>query len=87
MKLKDGVIVQEMDDRVVLIDASSREDRFQGIINMNRTAAYIAQLLEKETTKEEIVKALTDKYDVSSEIADANAQKVIDQFHKVGLLM
>ena len=87
MKLKASVIVQEMDGRFVLIDADSGEDRFRGIINMNRTAAFIARLLEKETTKEDIVKALTDKYDVSPEVADANAQKVIDQFLKVGLLM
>ena len=87
MKLKDNVIVQEIDDRYVLVDTDAGDDHFHGIINMNRTAAYIAKLLEKETTKEDIVKALTDKYDVSPEIADANAQKVIDQFLKVGLLM
>lgn len=86
MKLKDGVIVNEMDGQVLAVDAGNDHERFNGMIRMNKSAGFIAGLLQKETSLDEIVRAMTEKYDVTEETAKVNAQKVIDAFQSAGLL-
>ena len=86
MKLKDGVLVNEIDGQVLAVDAGNGRERFSGLVRMNKTAGFVAELLQKETSLEEIVKAMTQEYDVTEEVARANAQKVIDAFAGAGLM-
>ena len=86
MKLKSGVILTEMDDKVVVVDASSGTDRFSGMLRLNRTAGFVAKLLEKDMEMDDVVKAMTEKYDVAEGVARENAQKVIDSLRDAGLL-
>ncbi|MBQ8117712.1 MAG: PqqD family protein [Lachnospiraceae bacterium] len=86
MQLKDGVIMNEMDGKFVAVDAGAGTERFNGILNLNKTAAFVVKQLEKETTLEEIVQAMTDQYDVTAEVAEENAKKVIEKLQSVGLL-
>ena len=86
MKLRDGMIMQEIDDQVVLVDGSESAERFNGVIRLNRTAAYVVRLLEQETSLEAIVRGLMDKYDVDAKNAKSNAEKVIESLKNAGLL-
>ena len=86
MKLKEGVLVNEIDDQVMAVDAGNGRERFSGLVRMNKTAGFVAELLQKETSLEEIVKAMTQEYDITEEVARANAQKVIDAFQGAGLM-
>ena len=86
MKLKEGVIVNEIDGQVMAVDAGSGRERFIGLVRMNKTAGFVAKLLEKETDMDAIVDAMTEKYDVTADVARINAQKVIEAFQGSGLL-
>ena len=86
MKLKEGVLVNEIDGQVLAVDAGNGRERFSGLVRMNKTAGFVAGLLQKETSLEEIVKAMTQEYDITEEVARANAQKVIDAFAGAGLM-
>lgn len=86
MKLRDGVIINEIDDQVMAVDAGNGHERFNGLIRMNKTAGFVAGLLQKETNLDEIVSAMTAKYDVAEEVARENARKVIEAFESAGLL-
>ncbi len=87
MRLKEGVIIQELDGKYVMVDGSETENRFHGIVNMNKTAAFVAHQLETEISMEGIVKAMTEKYEISEEVAEVNAKRVIDQLKRTGLLV
>lgn len=87
MKLRDGVLIQEMDGKYVMVDAGETENRFNGIVNMNKTAAFIAKQLQSEVSMGDIVKVMTEKYDVSEEVAEVNAKRVIDKLKSAGLLV
>lgn len=86
MRLKDGTILTNMDDKVVVVDASNRKDRFNGMLRLNNTAGFVAKQLEKETELDDVVKAMTEKFDVEESVARENAQKVIDSLRDAGLL-
>lgn len=80
MKIKDGVIINEVDGQYIAVDTGTSDNRFNGMLRMNKTACFVAKLLEQETDLDAIVEAMKEKYDVTSEIARSNAQKVIDTF-------
>lgn len=76
-----------MDGKYVAVDASASKDRFNGIVNMNKTAAFIAETLRRDVTMEEIVTAMTDKYDVTMQVAKENALRLINELKQAGLLV
>jgi hypothetical protein len=86
MKLKEGVIVNEIDGQTFAVDAGSGRERFNGLVRMNKTGGFIVGLLQNETDMDSIVRALTEKYDVTAEVARVNAAKVIDALAGAGLL-
>ncbi len=86
MKLKEGVIVNEIDGQTLAVDAGSGRERFNGLVRMNKTGGFIVGLLQNETDMDAIVRALTEKYDVTAEVARVNAAKVIDALAGAGLL-
>ncbi|MBR3469364.1 MAG: PqqD family protein [Lachnospiraceae bacterium] len=86
MKLKEGVIVNEIDGQTLVVDGGSNRERFNGLIRMNKTAGFVVSLLQQETDMDAIVRALTEKYEVTAEVARANAAKVIDALAGAGLL-
>ncbi|MCR5500012.1 MAG: PqqD family protein [Acetatifactor sp.] len=86
MKLKEGVIINEIDGQTLAVDAGSGRERFNGLVRMNKTGGFIAGLLQNDTDMDSIVRALTEKYDVTAEVARVNAAKVIDALAGAGLL-
>lgn len=86
MKLKEGIMINEIDGRFVAVDAGEGRSRFHGILKMNGTACFVAKVLQDGADLEQIVKAMTEKYEVSAEEAKRNAEKVIDAFQRAGLI-
>ncbi|MBP5669908.1 MAG: PqqD family protein [Lachnospiraceae bacterium] len=86
MKLKEGVIVNEIDGQTIAVDAGSGRERFNGLIRLNKTGGFVIGLLQNDTDMDSIVRALTEKYDVTAEVARVNAAKVIDALAGAGLL-
>ncbi|MBQ8418922.1 MAG: PqqD family protein [Clostridia bacterium] len=82
MKLKDVIITEANGDYI----AVTADGTFNGMIRMNRTAAFIAEELKEEKTLEQLIAAVCKKYDVAEEIAKQNILNVIKQFDSVGLI-
>ncbi len=82
MKLKD-ILITEANGEYVAVTA---DGTFNGMIRMNRTAAFIAEALREETTEDTLVQKICEKYEVSAEVARDNVQKVVAQFKKAGLI-
>lgn len=87
MKLKDGVIITEVNREFVAVDTGADGKRFNGMIRLNHTAAFVARQLQSERTVEEIVQAMTAKYDVSDETARRDVHKVVEALSSVGLIL
>ncbi len=49
---------------------------FNGMMNLNETGAFLWEKLENDTTKEDLLKAMLDEYEVTEDIA----KKDIDNF-------
>ena len=63
MRLNPDFVLQYVGGDAVLIPTGDTSDSFHGIIRLNTTAAYIAEHLKKDTTRQELICALDKNYE------------------------
>ena len=92
MKLVQGFIITQVEDGYVAIVAGGESFRnenmrkFNGMIRMNKTAAYIAELMKNETSEEILVRNFVEKFRTDEKIARENIQTVITALSGAGLI-
>lgn len=74
MKLNSNFIIYANDEDHILMDTASE---FSGIVHSNHTAADIVELLQSETTQEEIVQKMMERYDASEEVVARDVKKIL----------
>lgn len=79
MKIKDGFIIRELADSYVVVSVDNKGNNFNGMIQLNKTAAFIFEQLQTEKSKDEVVKAMLEKYDLDQE----KASEDFDNFVKI----
>lgn len=79
MKLKESFVTHKNKDDYMMIDASGK---FAGLIHSNATTAFIVDCLRTETTREEIISKLLDKYDATE--TARSVDKVINALKSIG---
>jgi len=86
MKLKNGVIQNEIAGEYYLADTGAEGKRFNGMVKLNETGIFIVNNLNEETTEEKIAEAMCKEYDVTYEIALANVKKTVESLKSIGLI-
>ena len=84
MKLKNGFVTHEMGGEQIMV--ATGDVSFPGLVRSNPTAAFIVDCLKEETTKEAIVQAMLNKYEVTEEVAAADVDKILGKLRSVGAL-
>lgn len=64
----------------------SASGSFKGFLKSNKTAAYIVDLLKEETTVENIINKLLEKYDAPKEIIEKDVNRILDTLRQVGAI-
>lgn len=83
MRLKDTFITHDSDGEQILIDVTSS---FAGVVRSNKTAAFIVECLKTDTTREQIVDAMYEKYDAPKEVLQKDVDKIIEKLRGIGAL-
>ena len=76
MKIKEDFLLLKVADCYVVVPVGKATVDFNGMMNLNETGAFLWEKLENDTTKEELLKAMLDEYEVTEDIA----KKDIDNF-------
>jgi hypothetical protein len=84
MKLKNGYVTHEMGGEQIMV--ATGDASFPGLVRSNATAAFIVDCLKQETTKEAIVQAMLDKYDVAEQVAAADVDKILTKLRSINAL-
>ncbi len=84
MKLKDGFITRQTDGEQIMVAVG--DVGFAGLVRSNKTAAFIVDCLKSETTKEEIVDAMSQKYDAPKDVLDRDVEKILAKLRSIGAL-
>ena len=83
MKLKDNFITQDINNTQMMIDVGSD---FHGIVKSNATAAYIINQLKTDTTIDDIVHKMLDKYEVDEDTLRKDIENIIAKLNSIGAL-
>ena len=77
MKIKSDFILREVAGTHVVVPVGKRADEFNGMVNLNETGAFFWKLAEKECTREDIINAGLDAYNVDKNILERDVDKFI----------
>lgn len=86
MKTNPDFILRDIAGEKVLIPTQEAARGFQGLINMNGTAAFIWEHLDQCASQKELIELLMETYDVDREQAETDVTgllKELQQFHIV----
>lgn len=85
MKIKDGFILRKVPGMNLVMPTGKNVKEFNGSLMLNDTGAFIFERLQRGSTPEETVKALTQEYDVSLDTVSTDVQKTIDSLIEAGV--
>ncbi len=87
MKIKKGFELHDVCGENVIVSHGVENIDFSKIISLNETAAYLwNELLGRDFDLDEVVRLLTDAYEVTPEVARADAEKLLAQWVETGLV-
>lgn len=84
MKLKNEFITQSFGDESLLVPTGAAE--FSGIVKGNKTLGAILECLKQETSEDDIVLSLKERYDAPEDVIRRDVEKVINELRKIGAL-
>ena len=84
MKLKEGFVSRNMGNSEIMVATGSAN--FSGMVRLNATAAFIVSCLKQETTKEQIVAVMAEKYDAPQDVLAENVEKVLSSLRSIGAI-
>ncbi len=84
MRLKKGFIPHETGSESLLIPAGGAG--FSGLVKGNKTLGAILELLKDDTTEENIVAAMKQRFDAPEDVIAADVKKALTELQKIGAL-
>ena len=86
MRIKNDFILRQVADNYLVVAVGDAVKDFNGIINLNETGAFLWKILENGATEEELVKKLTEEYDVTEETAKRDVGTFVAKLAEANLL-
>ena len=86
MLLKKGYVLRNIADQYIVVPVGERVNDLHGMLVLNKTAAFLWDLMESEQPFGFIVNELTSKYDISPDDAKKEIQEFIEQLKEYNLL-
>ena len=83
MKRNPDFLLKDVAGKQVLVPVGKAARAFPGMVTVNGTGKFIWEFLSREASMEDVVKAITDHYDVPPETARQDAQIFIDRLRLV----
>ena len=86
MKIKDGFILREVADSYLVVAVGKRAKKFNGLITLNETGAFLWEQLSKGSDSEQLVKKLLAEYDIDETSAKAGVSAFLAKLQEANLL-
>ena len=83
MKLKAEFITYESDGEQLMVSCDAS---FSGLVRSNQTAAFIVNCLKQDTTEQEIVERMFEKYDAPRDVLARDVARIVGQLRSIHAL-
>lgn len=86
MKIEKEYILRQIAGDYIIVPVGSAALEFNGMITVNETGAFLWEKLRKGTTKEELLHAMLEEYEVSEKEAEADIQEFLQMLQENKIL-
>lgn len=87
MKIKDGFVLEEVGGSYLAVAVGERAESFHGFVRMNGTGVFLWNILsENDVSRDELVKAITDKYDIDADTAMRDVVMFEEKLRGAGII-
>jgi len=86
MKIKEGYVIRTLSDETVVVPTGEEAVNFNGMISLNETGKLLFETLQKGATRNELIKTLTEHYDVEAEQVNNDVDGFLDVLRKHNIL-
>lgn len=85
MKIKEGFILRNVAGNNVVVPIGQNSVDFNGMISLNDTGAFLFEKMLKEISREELIKAVVEEYEIEEELAAKDVDDFITKVEGEGL--
>ena len=86
-KLKDGFVVRKIGEQIMAVPVGKQTSEIHGMIGLTESAELLWNKLKTGAEESELVKIITDTYEVDENLAAADVKKFLDGLKEQGALI
>ncbi len=83
MKLNPDFIKHDTEKGAVLIAVGKTGEKFKGMVNLNKTGAFIVEQLKQDISKDTLLAAIMNEYAIDKETAKKDLDAFLDDLRKI----
>ena len=87
MKLNKDYVVRKIGGDLILVPTGNAIKHFNGLISLEGIGSLVIECLEKEMTRDEILKKILSEYEVTEAEASEDLDSFIEKASKQGFLI
>ena len=85
MKIKQGFVLRKVAENYIVVPVGEMAKKFNGVIKLNESSAFMWKKLEQGIEFNDLVKALTDEFEVETAIAEQDAKAFTDALKQANI--
>lgn len=85
-KLKDGFVVRKIGEQIMAVPIGKQTSEIHGMIVLTESAELLWNILKDGAEEKELVKTITENYEVEEEKATEDVKKFLDGLKEQGAL-
>ena len=86
MKIKDGFVLRNVVDEFIVMPTGSNIAKFEGAVALNEVSAFIYKQLKNPMSREDLLIAVLNEYDVDEATAAADLDELLEKLSDMGIL-
>ena len=86
MRVTPGIHLRVLGTEYLAVPSGPAAARFNGLIMLNETGAFLLRALENETDRESLLRQLSDTYDAPEELLRKDLEDFLARMRELGLL-
>ena len=86
MKIKEGFVLRNVVDEFIVMPTGDNIAKFEGAVVLNEVSAFIFRQLENPVSREDLLAAMLNEYDVDEATAAADLDALLEKLADMGVL-